>query len=388
MDQIKIGKFLRELRNEKGITQEKLGEILGVAGRTVSRWETGFNLPDISLLVMLADFYDVDVREIIDGERKKELSDNEKTVTEAMADYANNEKSKTLSIVRLVGIIGTILMLIEFIMQCKTYEVTVFNTVSLVVSLAAFLSMFHLTLYVNGLLEQIVKNKTVTNTIKIGALIIVFIFIRYAVMIILMLIYIVISMFDEADKPVSGIENYDKAALVIENHSDLDSYFKVFPDNTANMVEATYVSKLPSNLVGTTGYTILEATYSKDYYDEELERLSDISLTIENGRVDSEEKITQDIMYDESMYAYPAYIAADGNCGTYEYALLDESECKIIYVLVKYISEADIEEINAVGNYLKADTSEYEESGIETWKKFSIYSYQFSGAKELSEYEE
>ncbi len=304
MDQIKIGKFLRELRNEKGITQEKLGEILGVAGRTVSRWETGFNLPDISLLVMLADFYDVDVREIIDGERKKELSDNEKTVTEAMADYANNEKSKTLSIVRLVGIIGTILMLIVFVMQCKTYEVTVFNTVSLVVSLSAFLSMFHLTLYVNGLLEQIVKNKAVTNTIKLGALIIVFIFIRYAVMIILMLIYIVISMFDEADKPVSGIENYDKTELVSENHSDLDSYFKVFPDDTANMVEATYVSKLPSNLVGTTGYTILEATYYKDDYEKESERLSNISLTIENGRVDSDEKITQDILYDESMYAY------------------------------------------------------------------------------------
>lgn len=388
MDQIKIGKFLRELRNEKGITQEKLGEILGVAGRTVSRWETGFNLPDISLLVMLADFYDVDVREIIDGERKKELSDNEKTVTEAMADYANNEKSKTLGIVRLVGIIGTILMLIVFVMQCKTYEVTAFKTVSLIVSLAAFSAMVIMTLYVNGLLEQIVKNKTVTNAIKIGVLIIVAICIRFVIMILLMLLYIVISMFDESDKPVSGIDNYDKAALVSENHSDLDSYFKVFPDDTANMVEATYVSKLPSNLVGTTGYTILEATYSKDDYDEELARLSNISLTIENGCVDSDEKITQDIKYDESMYAYPAYIAADGNCGTYEYALLDESECKIIYVLAKNISETDIEEINAMGNYLKADTAEYEEAGIETWKKFSIYSYQFPGTKELSGYEE
>lgn len=388
MDQIKIGKFLRELRNEKGITQEKLGEILGVAGRTVSRWETGFNLPDISLLVMLADFYDVDVREIIDGERKKELSDNEKTVTEAMADYANNEKSKTLGIVRLVGIIGTILMLIVFVMQCKTYEVTAFKTVSLIVSLAAFSAMVIMTLYVNGLLEQIVKNKTVTNAIKIGVLIIVAICIRFVIMILLMLLYIVISMFDESDKPVSGIDNYDKAALVSENHSDLDSYFKVFPDDTANMVEATYVSKLPSNLVGTTGYTILEATYSKDDYDEELARLSNISLTIENGCVDSDEKITQDIKYDENMYAYPAYIAADGNCGTYEYALLDEAQCKIIYVLAKDLYETDIEEINAMGDYLKADTAEYEETGIETWKKFSIYSYQFPGAKELSEYEE
>ena len=58
----------------------------------------------------------------------------------------------------------------------------------------------------------------------------------------------------------------------------------------------------------------------------------------------------------------------------------------IIYVLVKYISETDIEEINAMGNYLKADTSEYEESGVETWKKFSIYSYQFPGLNELCVY--
>ncbi|MBP3263510.1 helix-turn-helix domain-containing protein [Pseudobutyrivibrio sp.] len=388
MDQIKIGKFLRELRNEKGITQEKLGEILGVAGRTVSRWETGFNLPDISLLVMLADFYDVDVREIIDGERKQEFSEDAKTATEAVADYATIDKSKTLGMVRWLGIIGTILMLALFAMQCKSYEVTAFKTVSLLVTFVAFSAMFVMTLYVNDKLEQIVKNKTVINAIKISAIVIGGVCIRYLFMIILMLIYIVISMFDEADKPVSGINNYDKAALVSENHSDLDSYFKVFPDDTANMVEATYVSKLPSNLVGTTGYTILEATYSKDDYDEELARLSDISLTIENGRVDSDEKITQDIMYDESMYVYPAYIAADGNCGTYEYALLDESECKIIYVLVKYISETDIEEINAMGNYLKADTSEYEESGVETWKKFSIYSYQFPGTKELSGYEE
>ena len=350
MDQIKIGKFLRELRNEKGITQEKLGEILGVAGRTVSRWETGFNLPDISLLVALADFYDVDVREIIDGERKQEFSEDEKTATEAVADYATIDKSKTLGMVRWLGIIGTILMLALFAMQCKSYEVTAFKTVSLLVTFVAFSVMFVMTLYVNDKLEQIVKNKTVINAIKISAIVIGGVCIRYLFMIILMLLYIVISMFDSSDKPVSGIDNYDKAALVSENHSDLHSYFKVFPD------------------------------------DEELARLSNISLTIENGRVDSDEKITQDIMYDESMYVYPAYIAADGNCGTYEYALLDESECKIIYVLVKYISETDIEEINVMGNYLKADTSEYEESGVETWKKFSIYSYQFPDSNELCVY--
>lgn len=48
MNQKKTGSFLKEFRKEKGITQEKFAEKLNVSGRTVSRWETGINLPDIS----------------------------------------------------------------------------------------------------------------------------------------------------------------------------------------------------------------------------------------------------------------------------------------------------------------------------------------------------
>ncbi len=48
MDQKKIGKFLKELRNEKQLTQEQLAAVFNVSSRTVSRWETGNNLPDIS----------------------------------------------------------------------------------------------------------------------------------------------------------------------------------------------------------------------------------------------------------------------------------------------------------------------------------------------------
>ena len=77
MDQSKIGQFLKQLRKEKGITQEEFAEKIGVSGRTVSRWETGSNMPDISLLVDIADFYDVDVREIIEGEKKSEMMNEE-----------------------------------------------------------------------------------------------------------------------------------------------------------------------------------------------------------------------------------------------------------------------------------------------------------------------
>ena len=67
MNQIKIGSFLKELRKEKGMTQEQLAEQLNISNRSVSRWETGSSLPDLSILIILAEYYDVEVREIIDG---------------------------------------------------------------------------------------------------------------------------------------------------------------------------------------------------------------------------------------------------------------------------------------------------------------------------------
>ena len=51
MDQMKIGEFIRELRKENGLTQEQLAEQLNVSRRTVSRWETGNNLPDLDVLI-------------------------------------------------------------------------------------------------------------------------------------------------------------------------------------------------------------------------------------------------------------------------------------------------------------------------------------------------
>ena len=93
MDQKKIGHFLRELRKTKGLTQEQLAEHLNVSGRTVSRWETGTTMPDLNLLIELADLYDIDIRELIDGERKNEKMDKEtKDTLKKVADYAEKEK--------------------------------------------------------------------------------------------------------------------------------------------------------------------------------------------------------------------------------------------------------------------------------------------------------
>lgn len=93
IDRIKIGNFLRELRNEKGITQEKLAERYGVSSRSVSRWENGNTMPDLGILVELADYYQIDIGEIIDGERKSEnMSKDTKETLVKVADYAEMEK--------------------------------------------------------------------------------------------------------------------------------------------------------------------------------------------------------------------------------------------------------------------------------------------------------
>ncbi len=100
IDQTKIGFFLRELRKEKGKTQEEIAELFGVSSRSVSRWENGNTMPDLGILVELSEYYGTDISEIIHGERKSEKMENEKETLLMIADYS--KKQKMQAIVRAV----------------------------------------------------------------------------------------------------------------------------------------------------------------------------------------------------------------------------------------------------------------------------------------------
>lgn len=117
MKQEIVGSFLKELRKEKNLTQEQLAEQLNVSGRTVSRWETGSNMPDISTLIDLAEFYNVSIPEIIDGERKsKKMNKEVKETALKISDYAEtiNQKIKMkffwLTIMALIGMIAFVVI--------------------------------------------------------------------------------------------------------------------------------------------------------------------------------------------------------------------------------------------------------------------------------------
>lgn len=118
MDQIKIGRFLKELRKEKKLTQEQLAEQLNVSGRTISRWETGSNMPDISLLIDLAELYDVSIPELISGERKSGKMDEEsREVAEKMSDYAGEEKAEILKNVKNQSLIGVCAVVVLIVLE-------------------------------------------------------------------------------------------------------------------------------------------------------------------------------------------------------------------------------------------------------------------------------
>lgn len=123
VDQVKIGNFLKKLRKEKGITQEQLAEILNVSGRTVSRWETGNNMPDISILVYIADYYDISIPEIISGERKSEImneeerKEEERKIAKTMSDYATTEKEKIFKEMKLQSVMGVCALVLYWILH-------------------------------------------------------------------------------------------------------------------------------------------------------------------------------------------------------------------------------------------------------------------------------
>ncbi len=69
MNQLKVGNFIADMRKEKGLTQEQLGEKLGVTNKTISRWETGKYMPDIDKLQELSSVLGISVNELLSGEK-------------------------------------------------------------------------------------------------------------------------------------------------------------------------------------------------------------------------------------------------------------------------------------------------------------------------------
>ncbi len=118
MNQVKIGEFLREFRREKGLTQEQLAEQFNISRRSVSRWETGSNLPDLDILIEMADYYGVELKEILNGKRKSEKMNEElKETVLKVAEFSNEDKRKLterMNKLFIAGLVASVIFIILF----------------------------------------------------------------------------------------------------------------------------------------------------------------------------------------------------------------------------------------------------------------------------------
>jgi len=102
MDQIKTGKFIAEMRKKQSYTQRQLADILGISDKTVSKWETGNGLPDVSLMMPLCDLLHISINELLSGERLSESEykqQAEENMMNLMMERAESKKKILLSVI-------------------------------------------------------------------------------------------------------------------------------------------------------------------------------------------------------------------------------------------------------------------------------------------------
>ena len=88
----KMAEFLRSLREDKGLTQDQLGDMLNVSRSLVSKWEHASKIPAVDCLMSLSKIYDITIDEIIYGERKN--TKNAKNIDSLSATIMNESKKK------------------------------------------------------------------------------------------------------------------------------------------------------------------------------------------------------------------------------------------------------------------------------------------------------
>ena len=113
----KVGKFIKKLRKDNNLTQQKLADKYGVTYQAVSKWENGINLPDVTLIRQMSKDFNISIEDILDGN----------LITKKKNRNKNILIGSILLIVIIALIIGTIII-VKNINDNKTFK---FKTLSL-----------------------------------------------------------------------------------------------------------------------------------------------------------------------------------------------------------------------------------------------------------------
>lgn len=119
MNQIKIGKFIKERRTLKNLTQSDLSQMLNVTDRAVSKWECGKCLPDASIMIDLCDILSISVNELLNGELINK-NDYDSKYQKLLLEFKKEEEknNKNLMMCMWSILVVTVAFFIETIILC------------------------------------------------------------------------------------------------------------------------------------------------------------------------------------------------------------------------------------------------------------------------------
>lgn len=125
MDQIKTGRFIKELRTEKQLTQREIAERLNISEKTVSKWETGNGLPEVSLMLPLCKILEISVNELLSGERLDTEKYYEKAEENILSLSADKTEPRTKNVICTVSCVLTIVSALAIILAASFINIDV-----------------------------------------------------------------------------------------------------------------------------------------------------------------------------------------------------------------------------------------------------------------------
>ncbi|MBQ8341786.1 MAG: helix-turn-helix transcriptional regulator [Clostridia bacterium] len=140
MDQIKIGKFIAERRRALGLTQRELAERLSVSDKTVSKWECGNGLPDVSLMLPLCALLSINVNELLTGEMLDETSYKARAEENMIRLIDERKENKRKLILEFVVVLITMLASVTLVMVSGLATIETWVRITLIV--VAVITMF------------------------------------------------------------------------------------------------------------------------------------------------------------------------------------------------------------------------------------------------------
>ena len=126
MDQVKTGQFIKTMRKEKNFTQREIAERLNISEKTVSKWETGNGLPEVSLMLPLCELLEISVNELLSGERldeKRYFEKAEQNIMSLIEEKAESKKKLIIAaiVVAITLLAGITIVLLAGLLEMKTW---------------------------------------------------------------------------------------------------------------------------------------------------------------------------------------------------------------------------------------------------------------------------